>query len=1295
MSVDLNKLLSDFDSTSLQLEQSLPQSNQNKAQTEKLKELQQRLTRIQGLLHDALNKPAQKEKSGKDEKDKYDQPAQTSQGSGQGAGSNQLNLAKSKKPVVQAFTEVLDAASALHSKGMYWFDFTFNPTQEKTIFQGATSYEEGKNQWQLFLNPKKEYVASVLEAVLKVAKDNGIQLQGRVNCQDQLRRGLNDPTDTKIMLHFSDDAKDCAKAKFKGFVELLEQKFDANAIEELACDKGKREDWVEKEPDSKQFVKRESLQFGPAFTNMRNKLIFYSQGPQAERQKFAKTSYDGEKMLSLFEGKNSYLYKGESDPFGIKTVALPSSIGALPPKGYVTNWLFGKMKNMPKDEMCALFMECVRPHISQDNSGHVMPLFEFFVTEKLKSDFTFLEQLKTDCTYDEAEKFLMRPQVEANQWMLRYSKSQKEWIVARKEETKDGFVVVQHKAGSEEAEILQNLQFAKLQNLITTFLKKVIPSAPLPEAPFQPDPLQQIFLLSQLEALDKPSVKALVEVVLTQDVSFSSTSAAKPTVKMLQVEGERSTRLPTDDFFLDKAVARMIKWTEDQKIALEKMNKKDKEVYLERARQSSVIRLYEIAAAKLDKSSVTAYEVAGVTGRSVASLNAMRLQEVYKKVGSFDFKKIAQEASLSDYEVRLFLIESEKEVWLNNVLTELGGSYTEERKDVPLAELHPYLVDLHLFLEQCAKNTHLFSKPMQILKLHNLKRNLDLLNPLPAVSLEPFKVRCDELINRLIDGLSRTRKSALISLTQADSTPKELRDLIAKKTFSLAMTITNPFSHAPAYTYSQARGIHPKEHIEMVRQKAEETIVVVDEILANVSNYEAKQEKLPESIKHFCDHNRHDLHAALTVIRAKLKNMVMRQTRRLKLVDLGVGHEPAVYFHGTPGLETAMQIATTAIRPAHGKSFYGAFMSTFPAMLMYGDAIVGTTQTAALTSDVGTATSHGGRHRFRGQLLGGGRQMPLFMPDKRDDVMSGFRPKEKWIGLQDPIGINPKINELKDQLYKTLFQVLHARYVSFCEKTKAKVNEKEFSQFEAELLASFEKKHLLFSFKESNSDPSKGVWTAVIEDTYSVGNGQYINFGESQFKAHLAQIRCLKDFKADLEQQTKEFIEQVALQLVPEQKSQNSGSQGSGSNAQSQGLMSFLGSLLSQAGASSHAQYQERPLLIPGGRGVPYSHYLIAIDEEPALSKYFLNPMAFPSARHGNQVHKLDHIKDEYRRALGAKSSPIPSTVPDSEAKKIQSKMNQITELFVETHVVPLMEQMIEGDFSTQEGVRVLTRWVE
>lgn len=1194
--------------------------------------------------------------------------------------------------VEQACTEIIKKHDAKFSQEMYWLHFSYNPANKPSRDYSASGYESARTLWKVFLNPKKDYFAHVFERVFEMAKKYGLLLDGKINIQARsLKASIHDPCEPKFVIYFRESTSELTKIKLKEFIDLVEQEFSRAEIQEMGCDQGTREVWVEKSSEPLRYEKKEALQWGPSFTKMRNKLIYFSQGGFSEsgRDALVRFDFDAEKMNELFEGVNFYRYKNETDPFG--DVELRDSYLTQIPKSYARHWLKQKMLCMTQDEQREFFESSILPHFSEANGNDLLPLFELYASGMVAKDFAFLEKLKTDCSSEEATRMLEDPKVECWQWILRYSKGAELWLCIRKEETRAGFEIETYPLNDDPQVAIRELQNAGFQNLISPFTNRVLQTKKSYEPPFILEPMQQVFLLSELEALDKPATKALISTLYAVGSSSSRTKSL-PQIGFQAVSGDRFSRLPADDHFLQKAKKRIIAWTEERKktdryYEAKPLKASAFEKIKEQRRLSSVSRQIELAKAKLEKNEVSDEEVSVCSGKTVAQLRSMKIQETYEMIQQFDEKKIANVLGVSEVQIKNWLVESEKELWLNDMLTELGGAYSEKRTKMPLGKLHAYLIDLRIFLRECEKHVALFTKPMQLLKMHNLLMNLDLLEPEPYVDLTPFKKLCQDLIEQMLEHMKRTRLHSLVQLTGADSVHGNLREIIAKKVYGLAMTVRDPATGVERHLVSVAKSIHPKEYINHVRVQAVTTLQVIEEILVDVTSYDAKKAKLSEHMVKFCDCNRYQLKSALTLLKAKLETLIKRQEKRLKLVELGIGFEPAAFFHGTPQLDTIFQIATTAIRPAHGKSFYGAFVSTFPAMLMYGEAMIGVPASHAFSSDLQghvdiDANLPAFRHHVRRQGRGGipfqPRTQPLFFPDKMAWGPFEHATKEKWIGLKDPITMNSKMNELTKRFYQAFESALFAFYQNFCQSGGVPLDLAEYHKFEAKLISLLEKNHLLFSFVPDKKDKATGSWACQIEDVAAQRRGQYKPFDAKELQECLKRVQSLEPFQAELSKKAAEFLSLVYKKLEPESSSSSSSS--------SSGFVNAIKNL-----AGFGAQFE-----VVASRAFPQAPYIIVIDEEELLSTFFANKQMWKTARRENRAHKFKDVQAEYLAAFGTTfgtNAKSHKNTPAEQEKAVLEKSKELHTLLVDTHVVSLMEQLIEFDFTTKEGVRVLSNW--
>jgi hypothetical protein len=760
--------------------------------------------------------------------------------------------------------------------------------------------------------------------------------------------------------------------------------------------------------------------------------------------------------------------------------------------------------------------------------------------------------------------------------------------------------------------------------------------------------------------------------------------ALKPSLPGQSKQTERITRLPSNDAFLAQAIERMQRFMQVQKQIGDGLRERADHssphekarleemlaTSCEKTRQKSPTRQIEIAKAKLSKQTVSDEEVADLCGKSLAAFRAERIYAAFAKIQWFNKELIAQELGISLSTLDSWLILAEKEVWLNELLTLLGAE-TKQNK-VKIIFFKHYLDDLRIFLEELERQIQNFKKPLHVLKMHNVLRNLDLIQTDGAVDLAPFKQKCEQLIKKMIGQLKGRRQSSLALLAQTPSTTPELRDLIAAKTFTLAKSTPILFGLTSTLTLSNAKGIHPQAYIERVCVLAKAAKAIVEECIHDTSKYETKKKLLPESVVEFLDCQKHALQQALQIVSTKLSHVVGRQEKRKRLLELGFIFDPPIYFHGTSTLEGAFSIATTGIRPAHGRAFYGAFHSTYPAMLLYGNVIVGLGSKAAYTSGLGSAISQGWIWSS---------QEPLFMPDKRSDISRSLfhhQTKEKWIGLRDLTTLNPKVNELNARFYAAFSRALFEKSKMFCKNNGETFNEKEFLLFESELLASLEKYHLTFSFSQSLTNAAKGTWTCQIEDIFSPKRGQFVTFNTTQLQGHFLLAQRLRRFQSYLQENMSSFFAQINTYLNDQREPpEPKGFCG-------QAISHIFKRAIKFISESFTFTYFQNEIKVTSARHLPLSSYIITVDEEPLLLNYFQDSNIWQRAHYGNYFSQAQ-IRSHYSAALGF-------SFTDDESGR---KQKEIHDVFLDTHVVSLLEQLIEFDFTTKDGVRTLKEWVE
>lgn len=97
-----------------------------------------------------------------------------------------------------------------------------------------------------------------------------------------------------------------------------------------------------------------------------------------------------------------------------------------------------------------------------------------------------------------------------------------------------------------------------------------------------------------------------------------------------------------------------------------------------------------------------------------------------------------------------------------------------------------------------------------------------------------------------------------------------------------------------------------------------------------------------------------------------------------------------------------------------------------------------------------------------------------------------------------------------------------------------------------------------------------------------------------------------------------------------------------------------------------------------GSRGMTLQPYIFSMDSEEELKSYFT---AMGSSRSPPEAEDLEIIKTNYKASIGYEKITDPI---------IKKQVDQ----YVETHFVPLMEQLIEFDLSSEEGVPLLKKWL-
>ena len=414
-----------------------------------------------------------------------------------------------------------------------------------------------------------------------------------------------------------------------------------------------------------------------------------------------------------------------------------------------------------------------------------------------------------------------------------------------------------------------------------------------------------------------------------------------------------------------------------------------------------------------------------------------------------DNAKVSRYLSMPDN-----LSEQDKDLWMQQMLTELGGSY------LPLAiiemshdDLYPHLADLLQLLKSIETNSQKFTTPFSILKLHNLKTNLAKLKIIPQKEMQQIAEFISKLIEQLVKEMSLPRQRSLVELFRAKSIAKDLVELVQRTLFKDAKTENGNHNYAPV------RDVTTIDQLNLILLSAQEVKETLEKLIKNPHLYHLCKAKFPVSMQLFIDREGHHFE----LLKKKVEKIIIRQKKRLQMAELGHNVRLPTFFHGTKDLETAFHIMSSSIRPSPGSSWYGSFISTYPAMLRYGSVILGLPTESAFQNPVGLA-----KPSFRVYL----EKAPLFMPDKRTDVsLAVFRDKEreKWIGFHDHIFMSGKAKELRAEFLQKLRMNLQKDF--------------EKSVIEKDIISPLLARKFTYTFIPNDAEPSRGTFVAQINHT--------------------------------------------------------------------------------------------------------------------------------------------------------------------------------------------------------------------
>ena len=193
-----------------------------------------------------------------------------------------------------------------------------------------------------------------------------------------------------------------------------------------------------------------------------------------------------------------------------------------------------------------------------------------------------------------------------------------------------------------------------------------------------------------------------------------------------------------------------------------------------------------------------------------------------------------------------------------------------------------------------------------------------------------------------------------------------------------------------------------------------------------------------------------------------------------------------------------------------------------------------------------------------------------------------------------------------------------------------------------------------------------------IEHATSDRRGQFVSFDITQLTSHLLKIESLIDFRDSMRLNAQKFLQGIYEILQP-QKSYFS------RFICSKTLNNMLGAV-----TKFFSSYiAGKPLAIQSSREMPLTAHMITIDEDALLSAYFQDPKW---QRSSVIQYSQAQAREAYLRAIGGKAF---------SQDLVGMRQKAIQDLFLDTHMLTLMEQLMEFDFTTEQGVRVLNEWVK
>ena len=656
----------------------------------------------------------------------------------------------------------------------------------------------------------------------------------------------------------------------------------------------------------------------------------------------------------------------------------------------------------------------------------------------------------------------------------------------------------------------------------------------------------------------------------------------------------------------------------------------------------------------LENKNPTDEEIAACSNMSIHTLRSQRIADCYlslcleqKSVIEFSSKQIAEKLGVDEQTINQWLENSESLVEIQSSFTKLGTQFdTLTRQSINTQSLDEkqakeLLHEVEILFQYVEKNVDSFSQPLSILKLFSLSQNLSVINQKNGYSQtlsqlsEKLQEKSQELLGKTIQQMELHRKGSVWKMMQAKSTPEELRKIISSHTWGIGNNFGIEDTEEPRSFASIDIAKNVLENAKKLKTALENKKIQGGALQTNIPDIDNFYNKAKDKQK------------AFEILISKVDNVIKRQETRIEKFEKGEPISIPLMFHAAPKEDVLFQITSSQIRYSNS-SYNAAFVSTNPAMLRYGGAVLGLGSESAFSSPL--------------EKLKEVNTPPTLLPGTSTSfIRTALRDttSEQWIGFSESVTINPKVKEVEQQFFASL-QEHFLYYISYAHP-KIPLDSKELHLAIAQTIIDLRNEKLTFNFEENTIEGKKvAKWTPFI-----FNSGKYEKLNSTQLYTKIE-----KNFSS-------KFPNVSATQ----------------GGFASNNLLRNLDSLCS---------IQKNSYTAP----IPY---FIGFDNEPEVRTHFKNDVMWGNVRLDSKqldtsiesiqkkaLEQLPRSFTEHELALLEKKRENPQCETTGWSTSEIQKVQQFIE-DVNMHCIPMMEQVIEFGLITQHigGSLLLKEWLK